>query len=404
MIVTIRVTFALMPKVLRIINRFNLGGPTYNASYLTRYLPDDFETMLIGGVAEPDEESSEFIVQKLGVPYRLIPEMKRSLNWFNDRAAYNIVRGLIRDFRPDIVHTHASKAGGIGRLAAKAENVPVVIHTFHGHVFQDYFGPLKTAFYKTIERRLAKDTTRIVAISNIQKDDISRIHHIAPADKVAVIPLGFDLDRFTIDNELHRERFRKQYQLQDDELVIGHIARFAPVKEHGIFIKAFAGMSTINGQRVRAVLVGDGETRAEAIATAAAEGLVWSSPEYPNPDADIIFTSWIREVDTCIPAFEVLALSSRCEGTPVSLIEAQASGVPVVSTRVGGVQDIIIEGETGISTHPGSIENLRSALVEILSNKERRSVMGANARKFALSRFHYSRMVGEHADLYRSLL
>lgn len=393
-----------MPKVLRIINRFNLGGPTYNAAYLTRYLPSDFETMLIGGVPEPDEESSEFILNKLGASYTLIPEMKRSLNWQNDRKAYETVRNIIREFKPDIVHTHASKAGGVGRLAAKAEKVPVVIHTFHGHVFQDYFGPLKTLFYKSIERRLAKSTTRIVAISDIQKDQISRIHKITSPDKVVVIPLGFALERFGIDNDLHRKTFREQYHIRDNELIVGHIARFAPVKEHGIFVEALSGIKEINGQRVRSVLVGDGETRAETVQYAINKGLTYSTPEHPNPDADIIFTSWIRDVDTAIPGFEILALSSRCEGTPVSLIEAQASGIPVVSTRVGGVQDIILEGETGISTQSGNPEELRQAITILLSDKQRREAMGKKAREFAMSRFHYTRMVSEHAALYRSLL
>src|ERR1051326_2043390 len=124
-----------MPKVLRIINRFNLGGPTYNAAYLTKYLSSDFETLLIGGMKDETEESSEFILKDLGVNYRIIPEMRRSLNPFADLASYNKIRKIIREFKPDIVHSHAAKAGALGRRAAFSCKVPVTVHTFLGYLF-----------------------------------------------------------------------------------------------------------------------------------------------------------------------------------------------------------------------------------------------------------------------------
>ena len=155
-----------MPKVLRILNRFNVGGPTYNAAYLTKYLAPDFETILIGGDKEPDEESSSFITDKLGIKPIIIPELTRSINFKNDKIAYQKIVEIIKEFKPDIVHTHASKAGAIGRLAALNQKVPVIVHTFHGHVFHSYFGVLKTAFYKTIERYLAFKSTKIIAISD----------------------------------------------------------------------------------------------------------------------------------------------------------------------------------------------------------------------------------------------
>ena len=124
-----------MPRILRIINRFNLGGPTYNAAYLSRYMPPEYETLLVGGEKDDSEDSSEFILKNLGLEPVIIQEMKREIDLRSDYDAYKKMVQLIKDFRPDIVHTHASKAGTIGRLAASNMKVPAIVHTFHGHVF-----------------------------------------------------------------------------------------------------------------------------------------------------------------------------------------------------------------------------------------------------------------------------
>src|SRR5687767_8954078 len=126
-------------RVLRIINRFNLGGPTYNVSYLAKFLAPEFETLLIGGEKDDSEASSDYIVKSLGLEPRIIKGMKRSVNPLDDYKAYREIRRIIREFKPDIVHTHASKAGALGRYAAIKEKVPVIVHTFHGHVFHSYF-------------------------------------------------------------------------------------------------------------------------------------------------------------------------------------------------------------------------------------------------------------------------
>ncbi|MFP5471266.1 MAG: glycosyltransferase, partial [Bacteroidia bacterium] len=158
-------------RVLRIINRFNIGGPTYNAAYLTKYLPEEYETLLLGGVKDEGEDSSEYILENLGIKPMLIEEMKRPINLKDDYLAYKKVRQIIKEFKPHIVHTHASKAGLVGRLAAIHSNVPIIVHTFHGHVFHSYFGRLKTFVFKSIERYLAKKSTKIIAISKEQKHE-----------------------------------------------------------------------------------------------------------------------------------------------------------------------------------------------------------------------------------------
>lgn len=158
-----------MIKILRIVNRFNLGGPTYNATFLSAYLSEEFQTQLVGGKHEEHEGDSQFIPLNYGLQPQIIEEFQREINWKQDRKAIKIVRQLIRTYQPDIVHTHASKAGAIGRYAAYKEGVPVIVHTFHGHVFHSYFGAMKTWVYKVVERYLAKKSDAIIAISPIQK-------------------------------------------------------------------------------------------------------------------------------------------------------------------------------------------------------------------------------------------
>jgi UDP-N-acetylglucosamine:LPS N-acetylglucosamine transferase len=164
-----------MPKILRIINRFNLGGPTYNVAYLSKYI-EGYETLLVGGEKDESEDSSTFITEKLGLNPLIIPEMKRKIDPSQDIAAYKKLKKIIQEFKPDIVHTHASKAGTLGRLAAFSCKTPVVLHTFHGHVFHSYFGKLSTTFYKNVERYLASRSTAIIAISDKQKHELSDIH------------------------------------------------------------------------------------------------------------------------------------------------------------------------------------------------------------------------------------
>jgi glycosyltransferase involved in cell wall biosynthesis len=202
-------------KVLRIINRFNLGGPTFNAAYLTKYLGDDFETLLVGGDKDDTEESSTFILDQLGLEPIIIPEMRRDIGLKEDKIAYQKLKKIIQEFKPDIVHTHASKAGTLGRMAASKCNVPVVIHTFHGHVFHSYFGKTKTLVFKNIERYLARKSTAIIAISDIQKQELFSEHKICKSAKIKVIPLGFDLSRFQENLEEKRISFRKKIPFRE---------------------------------------------------------------------------------------------------------------------------------------------------------------------------------------------
>ena len=158
----------------------------------SKFPEPDYGTLLVGGPEEEGEDSSLYIPQNLGLKPVVLKQFQREISLKADYAAYKEIKKLIKEFKPDIVHTHASKAGAIGRLAAIHCKVPVIIHTFHGHVFHSYFGKLKTNFYKFIERHLARKSTAIVAISNKQKIELSETFQIAPKQKIYVVPLGFD--------------------------------------------------------------------------------------------------------------------------------------------------------------------------------------------------------------------
>lgn len=393
-----------MPKVLRIINRFNLGGPTYNVSYLTKYMAPDYETLLVGGMNDKSEACSDYIVQKLGIHAIKISEMMRSINGYNDVVAYEKIKSIIKRYKPDIVHTHASKAGVLGRQAAISCGVPVIVHTFHGHIFNSYFNKYVTATFKRIEQHYAKRTSAIVAISDIQKYELSEVYKIAPAEKFRVIPLGFDLNRFQENKAMKRDAFRKQYGIADDEIAVSIVGRLVPVKNHRMFIDAIRDVKSKTNRKVRGVIVGDGDLRDGLLEYAKLHGLTASTPEHKVPNSDLIFTSWIKDADYVFAGSEISALTSLNEGTPVSIIESQAANVPVVSTIVGGIRDVVVEGKTALLSPTQNVDAFSENLLTLVENDEMRKQMSEDGWIFVRDKFHYTRLVNDMKNLYDELL
>jgi glycosyltransferase involved in cell wall biosynthesis len=393
-----------MPKVLRIINRFNIGGPTFNAAYLSKYLPSNYETLLIGGEKEDHEESSLHVLHELGLKPLIIPEMRRSINPLNDYFVYRKLKNIIEEFKPDIVHTHAAKAGTIGRLAAYNAKVPVILHTFHGHVFHSYFNKTKTAVFKNVERNLAAKSTKIIAISERQKYELGTIHRICAPEKIEVVPLGFDLTRFQENYETKRKSFRTQYNIADDEIAVGIIGRIVPIKNHEMFIRAWKAASDKTSKKIRAFIVGDGENRTKVENLAKELGISVCTQNFEKSKCSLTFTSWIKEIDFVNAGLDIVALCSLNEGTPVSLIEAQAANNPVLSTKVGGVENIVMEGKTGLLCEVGDIDKYSAQLLELLENDELRTKMQQAGWESVKEKFHYTRLVKDIDKLYSSLL
>ncbi len=386
------------PRILRIINRLNLGGPTFNAAYLSKYLETDFETMLVSGMKDDAEESSEFIVKNLDLHPVYIPEMYRELNPLRDYKSYYKLRNIIETFKPDIVHTHAAKAGAVGRLAAHHCGVKRIVHTYHGHVFHGYFSPAKTRFFLEIERYLATKTSKIIALSKSQKEELSDTYKIAPAEKFEIIQLGFDLKKFTEDLPSKRIAFREQYQIKTDEIAIGIIGRLVPIKNHEMFLRAVHSVSTMTSKKIKAVIVGDGEERLKLEQLANDLGLL-------NHTHDrVVFTGWRKDVDVCNAGLDIICLTSKNEGTPVSLIEAQASGKPIVSTRVGGIEDIVIENKTALLCKSEDVAQFSTHLLQLVESTELRSNMSNLGVDHVLNHFSYQRLCSDMATLYKSML
>ncbi len=393
-----------MPRVMQIINRFNLGGPTYIVTYLTAYLGAEFETLLIGGMRDATEASSEFIVRNHGIEPIILADMRRELNLPRDWRAYQQIKRIMADFKPDIVHTHASKAGALGRLAAFTLKVPATVHTFHGHIFHAYFGNTKTQIYKTIERTLARKTSCIVATCEKQKEELVYLYNICPPEKVVVIPLGIELRRFRENMEAKRQRFRADFNLGDDEIAVGIIGRLVPIKNHPLFIRSIHWVSQQTQKKMRAFIIGDGEERPRLEAMAVTLQMDIARSDEPGKKALITFCSWIRNMDYAYAGLDIVVLTSKNEGTSITLIEAQAANKPVVSTRVGGIENTVNEGETALLSYSDDGSDVPELILQLVEDAPLRYAMGAKGWSHVKERYGYQRMIANTRRLYQTLL
>jgi glycosyltransferase involved in cell wall biosynthesis len=383
-------------RVLRIINRFNIGGPTFHVTLLTKHLGEPFDTKLVGGVPDAGESDSLHVLREYNVEPIVLEELQRNPSISSDRKAYKKIKEIIETYKPDIVHTHAAKAGALGRRAAHKCGVPIIIHTFHGHVFHSYFGKIKTAIFKQIERSLAKKSTGIIAISEQQKKELSEIHKICPADKIEVIPLGLDLTKFNSNKAENRSSMRTELGLQDNEIAIAIIGRLAPVKDHSFFLDVIERVASKTSKKIRVFIVGDGSERPV---------IEQRANEINQKFNELIsFTSWIEDVAPLNHAMDIVCLTSKNEGTPVSLIEAQAAGVPVISTNVGGVKDIVDDGETGFIIEPNDLLDYTHKLLELIENESLRLSMSENGWSHVGKKYHYTRLIRNIEDYYLRLL
>ncbi|MDC1191117.1 glycosyltransferase [Gammaproteobacteria bacterium] len=392
-----------MAKVLRILNRFNVGGPTHNATYLTKFLSPDYETKLIAGKKLDSEASSEYILEKYSIDYFIVKNMNRSLNLVKDIKAFFEIRKIIKEYKPDIVHTHASKSGALGRLAAISMKVPIIIHTFHGHVFHSYFGKLKTYIYILIERYLAKKSSAIIAISDLQKNEISKDFAICLPEKISVIPLGFDLDKFQNNIIEERSVFRNEFMLSDDFIAIGIIGRLTSIKNHELFIRSIHQVLPIIKNKIKVFIVGNGEDKEDLLNLSKSLNLSTSTLNKRNTDALIQFISWRSDMTTVYAGLDIVALTSLNEGTPVTLIEAQAAKKPIVTTDVGGVRDIVIKDKTGLICDSQDINGFANNLQKLIENKDLRDSLGAAGYENVYEKFNYRRLVSDVKSLYNRL-
>lgn len=391
-------------KVLRILNRFNVGGPIYNAAYLTKYLNSElYETFLIGGKPESHEQSADYILNNLQVTFRELKFMRRAVSPFLDLVSLIQIVLIIYKFRPDIIHTHAAKSGLLGRLASLFYYKKVkVVHTYHGNVFEGYFSSFKNKILLIIERFLAKKSDKIIAISRLQKRDLCNKYKISTEEKIEVVPLGFDLSRFSSVEPDKREIYRKEFDVKEKDVLITIVGRVVPIKNHKFFIDVFNYCKSKTKRNIKGLVVGDGSEMETILSYSEQLGLNFSYKVIES-DVDLIFTSWRKDIDGIMAASDIVALTSKNEGTPVSIIEAMASGKVAISTDVGGVSDIIENYKTGIVSDE-NITTFGEHILTMIGDDELRKEIGVKASQESLKSFNYSVLVSNIEKLYESLV
>jgi len=382
-------------KVLRVIARLNMGGPALHVAYLTAGLRErGYDTTLVAGTLARGEDSMAFVAHDLDVPVVTIPELGREISPVRDLVATVRLAGLIRRERPQIVHTHTAKAGTVGRLAALlagGRRPPIVVHTFHGHVLRGYFGPVRSRFFRWLERWLARHTTALVAVSPQVRDDLVALG-VAPPEKFAVIRLGIELEQRVADGD-SRTATRRYLGIPPDRFAVGWIGRMTAIKNTEDVLSAFKRLRD-RGVEATLCMVGDGPDRPQLEQRAHELGIM----------RDTLFLGYQQEVAALYAAFDALVLPSSNEGTPVSVIEALAARTPVVATRVGGVPDVVREGEDGFLVDTGDTEALAERLARLADDPQLRERMGDAARDRVLPRYAVARLVDDVDRLYRSLL
>lgn len=398
-------------RVVRVIARLNTGGPAIHTVLLTAELTSTrWRSLLVTGVVDPGEGDMTYFAREHGVRATVVPELGRRVDALSDVRAFLKLVALLWRAEPDIVHTHTTKAGALGRAAAIVYNALAwvrrrprarIVHTFHGHLFHGYFSAAISSVLVWGERALALFSDRIVTVSDAVRDDLVERYRICPAAKVSVVPLGFDFDWVARVDE-HVGELRRAFTVPKGAVVLGVVGRLTEVKNHALLFSALSRMSRDN---MRALILGDGELRADLEGMVATLGL----------EGEVIFTGWQRDPDRMFADLDIVCLTSRNEGTPVALIEAMAAARPFVATRVGGVVDMMVGDPApdpagfdvyanGILARPDDPEAMAAALVYLIARPDLRRAMGAVGQAAVLKRFGKERLLEEMEAMYLDLL
>ncbi len=392
-------------RVLRLITRLNIGGPSIQAIALSdRLAARGFTTKLVHGTLGAGEGDMRYLLPA-SVDVDCVPTLRREIAPASDINALFRILALIREFRPQIIHTHMAKAGGIGRLAARLHNRQTppnarvkIVHTYHGHVLDGYFSPAVTSVFLGIERSLARATDRIIAISPSIRDELLHEQRIGTPDQYLVVPLGFDLTKLAAIDDTARASARASLGIAPAAHVVSTVGRLTPIKQHRLFLETARLVAAADPDAIF-VVAGDGELRMELEQRARSLGL-----------ADRVrFLGWRRDLEVVYGATDVFLLTSRNEGTPVALIESLAAGVPGVSTDVGGVRDVFLplpgsDEPLGLVAPYDDAPGLARAVETLLVDQARRRAIGERGRTAMLSRYGIERLVDDVESLYRQLL
>jgi len=406
-------------KVIRIIARLNVGGPARHVIWLTSGLREaGYDTLLVAGRVPEGEEDMGYFADEFGVTPKYIREMSREISWKDAVTVWKLFRLFLRE-RPDIVHTHTAKAGTVGRSAGflyrwltpgtliGRPRQCKFVHTYHGHVFHSYYGPGRTRVFLAIERLLARLVThRLIVISKQQRLEIGEKFRVGRAEQFKIVPLGLDLGIFS-EHATRRAKFRHELCIPDHSFLIGIVGRLTEIKNHQMFLNVVARLKKIDPAcrrqgEVRFIIIGDGALRADLELQTQMMGL----------DKDVIFVGSRKDPEYFYPALDVVALTSRNEGTPLTLIEAMANARPVVATSVGGVVDLlgdVVEDgpykvcQRGISVPAGDEAAFVAALSRIIRDRSLRQELSERGLEFVEVNYSKERLLEDIKDLYGEL-
>jgi len=385
-------------RIIRIIARLNIGGPAVQAITLTKELDSlGYVTTLVRGSEGPGEGNMNDRADELGVRPVLVPALRRDPGWHDVPALVAVAR-ILRKERPEIVHTHAAKGGAIGRVAALIAcrgngRRCVLVHTYHGHSLSGYFSRRTSVIYVGIERLLGRYTQMLIAVSDEVRDELVALG-VAPPEKFVTVPLGFDFSRFTVtsdERERQRRALRAELGIPATARVVTLIARLVPVKRVDRFLRVANLLR--DDPDLRFLVVGDGELRDRLRASAEARTL----------GGQLLWAGFRRDMPAVCFASDVVVLTSDNEGTPVSLIEAQAAGTPVVSTRVGGVTSVVRHGTTGFVVDAHDERGLADAVTRALNGGAAAGRPAAPGTE-SVQAFSLDSLVSAIDELYRGLL
>lgn len=402
-------------KVLRVVSRLNIGGPSIHISLLCQNLDSKrFETTLVTGSISSEEGDMSYLINGVKTfSFYKINELQREINPVSDLISLiKLIRIILRE-RPDIVHSHMAKAGALARVAVKIVNFSScqnikLVHTYHGHVLEGYFGRSKSKLFTFIEKTLGRCTDAIVAISKTQKWELLEKYEISLPQKVHKINLGFDLSKFHNGNK-QRGHIRNRIGVHENSFLIGIVGRLVPIKNHVMFIDAAKIVINKNlPVRLKFIIVGDGELRQYLEDYAKKQGVADS----------LYFYGWEKDIQKVYADLDVLALTSLNEGTPVSIIEAMASAAPVVTTGVGGVKDLLgdflpihnlKEGfkvcERGILCQTNNAAAFANGLEYVInSGYDSDCKKVSKAREYVLENYSASQLVYNIESLYNYLM
>ncbi len=377
-------------KVMRVIARLNIGGPAIHSILLTSLIDKSmFDSTLVTGVEVEYEGNMLDLAAEKNVKPVVLPELGREISPFRDFKTCLKLFRIIKKEKPQIVHTHTAKAGTVGRLAAKLAGVPVILHTFHGHVFHSYFSPGKTRLFIIIERFLARFSNRVITVSKRLKEEITD-YGITDSDRIEVIPLGFELEPFL---KAKKNGLNDELGIDSETKLVGIVGRLTKIKNHKFFLQVVAKVVE-SLPAVKFLIIGDGELRKELEQLAVQLGL---------SDA-VVFTGWRKDMPEIYSSLDVNVLTSLNEGTPVTLIEAMASGCPVVATDVGGVSDLVTHGENGYLVNSFNVDEFANHLIILLNDSAKAGKMGEMGCQRVKEVFNIERLVEDISSLYILLL